>query len=216
MGDEGLEPPKRSRAAELQSAPFAARVNHPAVWSARSRARHVSSCSSPGAAVLETIQQRQELRSQGRALRLVGVGEAEHDGRPNISVPAIRQDHSSTIVDTLCSLSIAPALASTDPGAPAAAPRGAGKGGRGGRPRARCDGGEEGDEGRVDARPLVAPSTDRAAGRTPWFRGVDDRGAAARGGAAEGRRGISRAWQGRAAGGRRRPAWRRCSRRRGW
>lgn len=153
MGDEGLEPPKRSRAAELQSAPFAARVNHPAVWSARSRARHVSSCSSPGAAVLETIQQRQELRSQGRALRLVGVGEAEHDGRPNISVPAIRQDHSSTIVDTLCSLSIAPALASTDPGAPAAAPRGAGKGGRGGRPRARCDGGEEGDEGRVDARP---------------------------------------------------------------
>jgi hypothetical protein len=84
--------------AELQTAPFAARVNHPAVSPARGllaprarRALDLIPCSSPGAAVLETIQQRQELRSQGRALRLVGVGEAGHDGQLHIRVLALRQ-----------------------------------------------------------------------------------------------------------------------------
>lgn len=96
MGDEGLEPPKRSRAAELQSAPFAARVNHPilAEFTALRGIRRLSqnTCSSPGAAVLETIQQRQELRSQGRALRLVDVGEAGHDpDEISASLPTVKQ-----------------------------------------------------------------------------------------------------------------------------
>lgn len=49
-------------------------------------------CSPPGAAVLETIQQRQELRSQGRALRLVGVGEVEHDPYEiSASLPTVKR-----------------------------------------------------------------------------------------------------------------------------
>ena len=79
MGDEGLEPPKCRSTAELQSAPFAARVNHPLFFS-----KHA--CSPPGAAVSESIQQRQELRGIAGALRLVVVGGTKHDAQ---EIPAV-------------------------------------------------------------------------------------------------------------------------------